>query len=265
MVNFSCEQNLLGVLPQPVPASKAIPEYFKRIKPQSDHNPKNGTVKRCVPFLDALTAGFIIPMWCDVYVFARQGELSVEFPSNFPLGQSLESHDAQQIPKHPLADLEYGNTPLKWFNPWVVGTEPGVSCLFTSPLNHMETRFKLLDGIVDTDVYYNNVNLPFFWTGGDGEFFIAKGTPLVQVIPFRRETHTLEVTALDQKRLEQVRGVLGTKIKNGYRDELWHNKKTATTGVLEEPTVDVSSAQHLEWLAEGNEPLPADEPIADAG
>lgn len=233
-----CESRLLGVIPNPVPAVKAIPEYFRQIKPQTDHYPGNGTVKRCVPFLDALSAGIIIPMWCDVYVFAKEGQLTINFPPNFPQADMLGSHDSAQIPKHPLAARPYGDTALKWINPWVIETEEGVSCLFTSPLNHLETRFKLLDGVVDTDTYYNSVNLPFLWTGGDGEFFIAKGTPLVQVIPFRREEPELSVGALDAERRGRTEAILGTKLKNGYRDELWHKRKTVGEPAEHAPVSD---------------------------
>lgn len=239
-VHITCDAHLLGVIPNPIPAIKAAPDYFRNIKPQSDHHPRNGTVKRCVPFLDALSAGFVIPLWCDVYVLARNGELQIDFPPNFPQPESLGTHDAAQIPKHPLATRPYGNAPMKWINPWVVETEPGVSCLFTAPLNHMETRFKLLDGIVDTDTYYNSVNLPFLWTGGDGEFIIAKGTPLVQVIPFRREFCDLQVAAVDDARRTKTRSILGTKLKNGYRDEIWHNKKAAIPEPEFEPKVDAA-------------------------
>jgi hypothetical protein len=89
----------------------------------------------------------------------------------------------------------------------------------------METRFKVLDGVVDTDTYHNHVNFPFLWTGGDGEFFIPKGTPLVQVIPFVRSEAHLEVVALDETKVENVRSTLGTKLKNGYRDEFWSRRK----------------------------------------
>jgi hypothetical protein len=232
-IKFSCDAHLLGVIPNPVAAIKAAPDYFKQIKPQSDNHPKSGTVKRCVPFLDALSAGFVIPMWCDVYIFARNGEISIDFPLNFAQPTTLGSHISVQIPKHPLANKPYGNMPMKWINPWVIETESGVSCIFTPPLNHMETRFKLLDGVVDTDTYYNNINFPFLWTGGDGEFFIAKGTPLVQVIPFRREIHNLEVSATDTGKRNAVSATLGTKLKNGYRDELWHGKKSKEEDALE--------------------------------
>jgi hypothetical protein len=224
-IKFSCDAHLLGVIPNPVAAIKAAPDYFKQIKPQSDNHPRSGTVKRCVPFLDALSAGFVIPMWCDVYVFARNGELSIDFPPNFPQSETLGHHSSVQIPKHPLANSPYGNMPMKWINPWVIETDPGVSCLFTSPLNHMETRFKLLDGVVDTDTYYNNINFPFFWTGGDGEFFIQKGTPLVQVIPFRREEQKLEVCITNDIKRQSTVATLGTKLKNAYRDEIWSGKK----------------------------------------
>jgi hypothetical protein len=188
-----------------------------------------------VPFIDALSAGFIIPMWCDVYVFASNGELRIDFPPNFPQMETLGSHSLVQIPNHPLANKPYGNVPMKWMNPWVIETEAGVSCILTPPLNHMETRFKLLDGVVDTDTYYNHINFPFLWTGGDGEFFIKKGTPLVQVIPFRRERQELEVSESDTDKLANVQAVLGTRLKNKYREELWHGKKSKPSDDLEIP------------------------------
>lgn len=229
-INFTCEKNLLGAIPNPVPSLKSAPDYFKKIKPQSDHHPRSGTVKRCVPFLDALSAGFVIPLWCDVFVFANGGEFSIDFPPNFQQGETLGSHSMDQVPNHPLARKPYGNLPMKWINPWIVETEPGVSCLFTSPLNHLETRFKVLDGVVDTDTYHSQVNFPFLWTGGDGEFLIPKGTPLVQVIPFRREECELEVGVIDSDKQRAAQSLLGTKMKNGYRDEFWHKRKTRADG-----------------------------------
>jgi hypothetical protein len=40
--------------------------------------------------------------------------------------------------------------------------------------------------VVDTDTYTSLVNFPFFATGADGVHEVPRGTPLVQVIPFRR-------------------------------------------------------------------------------
>lgn len=228
LVRFCCEPRHAGVFPEPVPAIRKAPSYFKSIKPQTSPHPASTTVKRCVPFLDALSAGFIIPLWADVFVTASNGTLTIDFPKFLPMPESLGSHGYQQIEGHPMADTPYGKLPLKFINPWLVETEPGVSCLFTAPLNHMETRFKLLDGVVDTDTYYNNVNFPFIWTGGDGTFVIEKGTPLVQVIPFRREDHTMAVATIDQARKDTVNGVLGTQHARGYRDNYWSGRKDHT-------------------------------------
>lgn len=244
-IKFLCEEHLMGVIPNPVSSLRAAPNYFKRIKPQSESHPGTGTVKRCVPFLDALSSGFIIPLWADMYLFAKNGDLSVEFPPNFPMPESLGSHPITQIPDHPMSKKPYGNIQLKFLNPWIIETDPGVSCLFTSPLNHMEGRFKLFDGVVDTDTYYNNINFPFIWTGGDGEFLIQKGTPLVQVIPFKRDVFDLEVSVADVGKRNKVTGVLGTKMKNAYREEFWHKKKNNTEQELDSELSD--SATESEW------------------
>ena len=231
-MSFAHEAGMTGVLPLPTPAIQSCPEYFKKIKPSTDAHPANGTAKRCVPFLDALSLGYIIPLWADMYVQARSGDLKIDFPPMFPQTETLGQHSADQLPKHPKHGDPYGELLLKFISPWIISTDPGYSCLFTSPLNHLETRFKLMDGVVDTDTYYNDVNFPFIWTGGDGDFLIPKGTPLVQVIPFKREPVTVSIEETDLAKRRQVRGVLGTKLKNGYRDEFWNNRKALSAETL---------------------------------
>jgi hypothetical protein len=62
------------------------------------------------------------------------------------------------------------------------------------PLNRPDPVFTCASGVVDTDVYASPVHFPFFATAPDGVYTLAKGTPLVQVIPFRRESVPLEAT-----------------------------------------------------------------------
>lgn len=226
MIKFSIDETLRDVFPEPKRSSKYLPEYYKKLSSQSDTNPKSGTAKRCVPFMDAVTAGYIIPLWSDVYVTADNGEIELTFPDNLPINESLGHHGYEQLEDHPASDTPYGKDFMKFINPWIVETPPGVSCLFTTPLNHFETRFKLIDGIVDTDNYYNQVNFPFIWTGGDGEFFIEKGTPLVQVIPFvRYDFNDYEITTIDYQRNEKTLALLGTVLKFGYKKYFWHKRK----------------------------------------
>ena len=221
-IKFFTEKHLIGAIPSPVQANKMLPEYFKKIKPQTDNHPSSSTVKRCVPFLDAASMGYIIPLWSDVFVQARNGDLQVDFPKGLPMESSMSPHGTNQIEDHPLSDAPYGNIPLKWHNPWGIQTPEGWSVLITQPLNHLETRFKILDGVVDTDTYYNQINFPFLWTGGDGDFMLPQGMPLVQVIPFQRETLDCEVCEEDADKKRHVLSKLGTVMKDGYRRNFWH-------------------------------------------
>ena len=221
-IKFFTQKHLINAIPHPVKASRVLPEYFRNLKPQAEALPESGTAKRCVPFLEALSTGYIIPLWSDVYIKASNGSLQIDFPQNFPMESSLSPHGLQQIDSHPLSNTPYGHLPVKWHNPWGIQTPKGWSVLFTQPLNHLETRFKILDGVVDTDTYYNQVNFPFFWTGGDGEFLLAAGTPLVHVIPFKRETLSAEICEEDENKKLEVLAKLGTLLRNAYRKRFWH-------------------------------------------
>jgi len=61
-IKFLTSDHLSGVIPNPVKANRALPNYFRDIAPMSSNHPQSATVKKCIPFLDAMSAGFIIPM-----------------------------------------------------------------------------------------------------------------------------------------------------------------------------------------------------------
>jgi hypothetical protein len=229
-IKFFTDAHLLDGIPKPVKANKHLPSYFKAMPPQVTSHPSSGTVKRCVPFLEACSMGYIIPMWADMFVTAKDGDLNFDFPPNYipqeerkgMKGATMSFHTTNQIKDHPLQNQKYGEHPCKLHSPWIIETSKGVSCLFTSPLNHMETRLKILDGVVDTDTYYNHINFPFLWTGGDGEFFIPQGTPLVQVIPFERTECKASYGQVDCERRDKVAGAVGTVMRNGYKTQIHH-------------------------------------------
>jgi hypothetical protein len=225
-IEFHHEEGMDGVFPNPVKSQKLMPKYFKDLDKKYDNKTSYGgkTVKKCIPFIDAMSAGYIIPLWSDVYITANNGSLKIDFPPNLKLNPSLERHTYEQMENHPKAEEPYGKYFMKFMNPWVIKTSPGVSCLFTSPLNHMEKRIKILDGVVDCDTYYNNINFPFIWIGGDGEFLIPKGTPLVQVIPFQRITMEMRVSCIDKDLHTKKNAILGTTFSDGYRNNFWHKR-----------------------------------------
>lgn len=255
-IKFLCEATIKGAIPSPVPALKAAPDYYKKIKPQIGDHPHDSTVKRCIPFMDAMSAGFIIPLWTDVFIRASDGNINVDFPKGLPQKYQIGSHSEAQIPNHPLSGKKYGNLALKWLNPWIIETEPGVSCLFTSPLNHLDPRIKVFDGVVDTDSYYTQVHFPFLWRGGDGEFYIPRGTPLMQVIPFRREETSMSIDVIDVEREQTTMAILTSKMKERYKTDFWHAKRNKE---------EVQQSQDDSLVAQSDEPhVIAEKPITTA-
>ena len=71
-IEFLCAPEDIGVIAAPVPAREALPEWFKRLAPvdkQRLSTTDNAlTVKRCMPFLDALMTGWILPLAATVRI-----------------------------------------------------------------------------------------------------------------------------------------------------------------------------------------------------
>ncbi len=85
---------------------------------------------------------------------------------------------------------------LKILNPWFIKTPPGYSCLFVPPLNNCDDRFDIIPGIVDTDDWDLEINFPFVLNGDKYETLetvIKRGTPYVQVIPFKRDSWEMKI------------------------------------------------------------------------
>ena len=55
-------------------------------------------------------------------------------------------------------------------------------------MNRLEPRFEIIPGVVDTDTYINVINFPFIVHEKNKQFLIKKVEPMVQVVPFKRES-----------------------------------------------------------------------------
>jgi len=188
VIEFFCDESLYGVIPEPKEASKFVPEWFKKIKPY-DGREQNGffrpTVKKCLPVLDAMSLGYIIPLQADVHVITNH-DLSI-IKAGQRHGNQIDifsHHNHKQV--HSSAWPVAKQDPIKFHNYWTIKTKPGWSCMFTAPMNHLGTPFTCLSGVVDTDTYPKEVNFPAIWNQPNFDDVLRAGTPLVQVIPFKR-------------------------------------------------------------------------------
>lgn len=193
-ISFRCAPEDAGVIAEPMAAKQAMPDWFKRLPPvQRDVlSPSNTglTVKRCMPFLDALTTGWIIPLAATVRLEIGDGGTKIDCGWDFDKDM-VSPHGIGQVAGHPRLPMP----PMKFHNYWAIETPPGWSCLFVPPLNRPNPVFEIASGVVDTDSYRSLIHFPFFALAGEGVHVVPAGTPVVQVIPFRRDASALAMSA----------------------------------------------------------------------
>jgi len=195
------------------PNPQGYPNKFGK-KGETSKKWSSGTVKRCPAIIDLITEGFVIPMWCDYLIQRNKTELEWD-NKNFPYG--IEFHPNNQIYNWDLKKTDFPEG-VKFVNPWRIYTPPGYSVMFMTPTYQFEKRFTVLPGIVETDKYHH-VNFPtIIHTTKD--LIIERGTPFLQVIPFKREDFDMEVGQMSEKQKYQDvahKNMLSTKFKNAYR------------------------------------------------
>lgn len=219
-------------IPEPVPAVKKIPEWYKAIpryttgeKKPSANNSTSGTIKTCMPVLDAITAGYLLLSSADIFI-SKQPEGTYYQWANHA---AVTFHSPNQITGYPKSDAKLkGERAPKFMNPWIIQTPKNYSCLFISPLHH-DLPFTTLAGVVDTDTYFNPVNFPFI-PDPDFEGLIPRGTPIAQVIPFKRESWNMSIelqveSENNQKKFLNVVGKLRGSFFDNYKKHFWVKKE----------------------------------------
>ena len=222
----------------PIPTKLNIPEWFKKL----NHSHEYKTIKGCMPFLDTLTTGYILKMPIDYYI-KHNVEVDGEFKTgmassaenvfgynkiNVNINRREEGHSVYQIKGSPLVEKNKNLTIHKILNPWTIVTPPGYSCLFTPILNNRDDRFEIISGIVDTDTFPTEINFPFIVNGDKYkslDSLIKRGTPYVQIIPFKRESWKMKIEGVTEDKLK-TRNFFSIKhILNNYKKLFWSKKK----------------------------------------
>jgi hypothetical protein len=219
--------NLLGYdFYPPKPAVKEIPEWYKNTPEYINAQGKKiveakvtaHTIKKCIPVFDAITAGYILYTQVDVQVTQQDGIPYYHWASQDGIG----FHPIVQAPLHPLKnEAPYA----KWENTYVISTPPGYSVLFTQPF-HRESVFTIFPGIVDTDTYKSTVTFPFVLNDAKWEGLIPAGTPMVQVIPFKRESWEHKIGSDKERKEHDITfAKLRTLFFNSYKRQFWSRKE----------------------------------------
>jgi hypothetical protein len=140
----------------------------------------NATFKKCVPLLDGMSAGYIVPLWADVEVVAGENPSMYWKTRHDVFMQHGES--TRNITPPP----GYNSQVYKYLNCWIPQTPKGYSCLITSPFGHNDLPFKAVPAVVDTDRSTLELIFPV-WVKDNFSGIVEKGTPIAQIIPFKRD------------------------------------------------------------------------------
>jgi hypothetical protein len=215
-LTFRCPKALEPLLPRPMPAIRGLPDWFKAM-PQKAFSATAGkdepTVKKCPPFIDAMIYGFLIPLPIDLEV--RDGEFSWDFdvPEGYVSEFShspIDFHDPAQVTGTPL--FEEDRFVIKFNSFWTIQAPPGYSLLFTHPVNRVDLPFTTITGLVDCDSFHDSpLNFPARWHDADFSGVLAKGTPVAQCLPVKREAWVADYQMLseaDESRLIATRDAL---------------------------------------------------------
>src|SRR5687768_17200413 len=200
----------LDLIPHPYPAANHVPDWFKDMPADHEHG---GTLKRCPPFLAAMTAGYIIPAPADAtIVMSDDGEISARGTLNY-----LSTHFPAQVKGAPFGQCRI----VKFENPWIIVTPADTVCLITAPINRFEIPFTALSGIVETGSYYREIHLPMACEMKPGQTYkLRRGAPMIQVLPMRREQWASQIGPIEEARRGEQQAMIEAN-PHMYKDAFW--------------------------------------------
>jgi hypothetical protein len=243
-IEFSAQEDYFALKEDyPIPIKFNIPEWYKKL----EHSVVDMTIKGCMPFLDSLTSGYLLKFPQDLNIrhnVDNKNEKQETFKDSFTtfglyswsqflnkklinLNSGQDIHPTRQVEGSPLIEKNKNLPFYKILNPWTIKTPKGYSCLFVPPLNNSDDRFSIIPGIVDTDTFPIEINFPIIINGDKYpvlETTIKKGTPYVQIIPFKRDSWKMTLKPRRQKEIQKSKLSYRLKLIYEYRDKYWNKK-----------------------------------------
>jgi hypothetical protein len=223
--------------PPPEPSLKFIPDWYKKQPAFIGNENKDfiakggssGTIKRCMPIFDLMTAGYIITFPMDVYINAKNPEkLEWSVPQDLrSLGNDMiATHTKEQIQEYPVNLQKYHKQIFRILPFWSIKTSPGYSTLFTHPFHRDPVPFQMFSALVDTDMFMSDGHLSMY-IEKDFDGIIKQGTPLIQAIPFKRESwESFIVDAEESKHeTEKQRLSIRSSFKHSYKEKFRQKKE----------------------------------------
>jgi hypothetical protein len=218
------------VCPKPFPASQAIPIWWREASPyfKTPNDPdgkkiivqdreSNATFKKCTPMLDLLSSGYVVPLWSDIQVKLENGLPSISWRMKKDVFH-LHNGEGVEIPNG------YQETQFKFLNQWVPKLPKGYSALIIACPGYPNNPFRAMQAIIDYDKTTHALYPPMFLKEGF-EGIIERGTPMFQIIPFKRNNWVSKFSFLEDgyDQINIDRDVKATLVNN-YVKNYWEKK-----------------------------------------
>jgi hypothetical protein len=232
------EMSLRDSRTTPRPSKNFIPKWYKDMSPydKSESNPSgrnisidsflsNATAKKCTPMLDGMSAGYIVPLWCDVQVKQEKNKLDNKFYPKISWRIDLDVFEIHgQSSRDVAAPIGYDQIVFKFLTYFNIKTPPGHSISISTPAGHYGLPLYAIPAVIDSDKSVIDNNFPcWIQTGFEG--VLEKGMPIAQVVPFKRTNWKINILERDflEHKLEYSIG-FDSNIINNYVRNIWSKK-----------------------------------------
>jgi len=226
-------ESLFGHIPEPVPATKAMPSWFRNTeKALSDdfgESHHTSTVRGCMPFFNALTMGWILRAPQDISIRTNRDGVKLQYEDIPGTQDTIHDLDAAAMPATPDA-LTDSVTPLKLNTHWYIDGHEGAKVWVMPPQNRFTTG--VYDGLVFTSGVYN-INSTYIDTGiialleqrPNVSIDMKAGDPIAQLMFFDRDG-LVNDAIVEEASPEDVEGMNSIGIERAihthhYADSEW--------------------------------------------
>jgi hypothetical protein len=207
-----------------ISAKTLIPKWFKDTAPLFGNEmtflEKRTTFKTCVPFTESFTTGYLITLPGDV--ICEDNEIN---GFTFSWGHAdltiLSHRNDKSMGKFPWPS-DFESRAFAWRFNTTMSIPSGYSLLITHPLNRVDLPFQTLSGVVDNFDLYDG-DLPFLLKKGF-RGLIPMGTPIAQILPFKRENWKSVKDKSIVKQAELNRRYSTSVFRGWYKNNIWKRK-----------------------------------------
>lgn len=196
---------------KPVLAKTVLPEWWKNTKVYQINGAGAGTqtLRGCPAMNDWLGMGWYIVAERDIHVALNGTTKTLEVDDPILTVSTFSNRQGMTSPSHPVMQMSDtyaydGKEPrdaFKFRMPWNVRTPIGYSVLYLDPFLFSNPYYSTWHGVIDADTFNTNLDTSqlIMYAKSDQPFVIPAGSPICQIVPFKREEWNSEISLYSDK------------------------------------------------------------------